>query len=69
MGGGGIEGGQLVGETDRDGVDVIDREVGVMDIIATMAKAMEIDLATSYTTPNGRPIKVVDGGKPIAELF
>jgi hypothetical protein len=69
MGGAGLKGGQLVGETDRDGVEVVDREVGVMDIIATMAQAMEIDLATSYTTPNGRPMKVVDGGKPISELF
>jgi hypothetical protein len=29
---------------------------------------MGIDMATSFTTPNGRPLKVVDGGKPIAEL-
>ena len=40
-----------------------------MDLIATMTKAMGIDLDTQYTTPRGRPIKVVDGGKPIAELI
>jgi hypothetical protein len=39
-----------------------------MDLIATMAKGLGIDLATQYTTPRGRPIKVVDGGKPIAGL-
>lgn len=64
-----MKGGQLVGSTDKDGVDVVDREVGVMDLIASMSKAMGIDLATQYTTPRGRPIKVVDGGKPLTELF
>jgi hypothetical protein len=28
-----------------------------------------IDLSTQYTTPRGRPIKVVDDGKPISELI
>lgn len=69
MGGGGIKGGQLVGSTDKDGIDVNGPETGVMDIIATMTKGLGIDLATRYTTPNGRPVKLVDGGKPIKELF
>jgi Protein of unknown function (DUF1501) len=69
MGGGGIKGGLVVGATDKDGVDVTDRPVGVMDVIATMTRVMGIDLATQYTTPRGRPYKVVDGGKPIAELI
>ncbi len=69
MGGGGMKGGQLIGATDKDGIEIVDHEVGVMDLIGTMAQAMGIDVATQYTTPNGRPIKVVDGGKPIAELF
>jgi hypothetical protein len=68
MGGGGIKGGQTVGDTDKDGIDVVDRPVGVMDIVATMCKTMGIDLATQYTTPRGRPMKVVDGGAPIKEL-
>jgi hypothetical protein len=68
MGGGGMKGGQAVGDTDKDGVDIVDRPVGVMDIVATMTKTMGIDLATQYTTPRGRPMKVVDGGAPIAEL-
>ena len=69
MGGGGLKGGQTVGATDKDGVEIVDRELGVMDVIATMAKAMDIDLSTQYTTPNGRPFKVVDSGKPISELI
>jgi hypothetical protein len=69
MGGGGLKGGQVVGSTDKDGIDITDKPVGVMDVIATMTKAMGIDLATQYTTPLGRPYKVVDGGKPIADLI
>lgn len=69
MGGAGIKGGQVVGETDKDGVDIVDRPVGVMDVIATMTKAMGIPLDTQYTTPRGRPSKVVDGGEPIKELI
>jgi hypothetical protein len=69
MGGGGIRGGQVIGATDKDGVEVTDQPVGVMDLIATMTQSMGINLDTQYTTPRGRPFKVVDGGKPIRELF
>ena len=47
----------------------LDRPVGPMDVIATMTKAMGLDLATQWTTPRGRPIKLVDGGTPIQELI
>lgn len=69
MGGGGLKGGQVVGATDKDGVDIVDKPVGVMDVIATMTKAMGIPLNTQYTTPLGRPMKIVDGGKPVSELI
>jgi uncharacterized protein (DUF1501 family) len=69
IGGGGLKGGKVIGSTDTDGVDITDHPVGVMDLIATMAKSMGIDPDTQYTTPRGRPIKVADGAKPIAELF
>ena len=69
MGGGGMKGGKVIGATDKDGIEIIDQPVGVMDLVATMTKAMGIDVSTHYTTPRGRPIKVVEGGKPIDELF
>ena len=69
MGGGGLKGGQAIGATDKDGIEIIDKPVGVMDVIATMTKAMGIPLTTQYTTPLGRPIKIVDDGKPIADLI
>jgi hypothetical protein len=69
LGGGGIKGGQAVGDTDKDGIDIVDRPVGPMDLIATMTRAMGIDLSTQWTTPRGRPIKLVDAGTPIKELI
>jgi hypothetical protein len=69
VGGGGLKGGQVIGATDADGMDIIDHPIGVMDLIATMTKTMGINVETQYTTPRGRPIKVVDGGKPIKELI
>ncbi len=68
VGGAGIKGGQTVGATDKDGVDVVDRPVGVMDLIATLTKSMGIKIDTQYTTPRGRPMKIVDGGAPLKEL-
>ena len=69
VGGGGMKNGQAIGATDKDGVDVVDRPIGVMDLIATLTKTMGINVATQYTTPRGRPHKVVDGGQPIKELI
>jgi hypothetical protein len=69
LGGAGTRGGQVVGATDRDGVDIQDRELGVMDLVATMTRAMGIPLETQYTTPRGRPYWIVDKGTPISELF
>ncbi len=69
MAGGGIKGGQAIGATSADGMEIADKPLKVMDIVATMSKAMGLNLDTIYTTPNGRPSKLVDGGAPVAELF
>ena len=45
VGGGGMKDGQVIGATDKDGVDVVDRPIGVMDLIATMTKTMGINVA------------------------
>ncbi len=69
VGGGGMKNGQAVGATDKDGVDIVNKPIGVMDLIATLTKSMGINLEQQYTTPLGRPIKIVNGGKPVQELF
>lgn len=69
LGGAGMTGGQVIGATDTDGVEVTDRELTITDLFATMTQAMGIDPNTKYTTPLGRPYWIVEGGMPISELF
>ena len=68
MAGGGIRGGQVIGETDKAGVEVVSHPVGVHDLLQTVCKTLKIDAAKENMSPIGRPIKIVDGGKPISEL-
>ncbi len=50
LGGGGMKNGQAIGATDKDGFEIVDHPIGVMDLIATLTKTMGINLATQYTT-------------------
>jgi uncharacterized protein (DUF1501 family) len=69
LGGGGIKGGQVVGSTTPDGMEVKDRRVGVADFYATICTALGIDPTKENISPEGRPISLVDrGGSPIQEL-
>jgi hypothetical protein len=69
VGGGGMKNGQVIGATDKDGVDVVNRPIGVGDVIATMTKNMGMNVDAQYTTPRGRPMKMFEVGKPIKELY
>lgn len=69
MAGGGIRGGQVVGASTPDGSEPADRPVGVNDLLATTCKALRIDASKENMSPVGRPIRIVDGGKPVAELL
>lgn len=69
MAGGGIRGGQVIGETDRDGVGATRDPVSVPDLFCSICKAVQIDPARENMSPIGRPMKIVDGGRPIDALF
>jgi uncharacterized protein (DUF1501 family) len=69
LAGGGIQGGQVIGSTDEAGTDVVDRPVGPTDLLQTFCKSLQIDPSFENIAPNGRPIKIVDGGTPVSELF
>ena len=61
LAGGGIRGGQVVGKTDRDAAEVVERPISVVDFLATVCTILRID----YTRPNRapgieRPIPIVD---------
>jgi uncharacterized protein (DUF1501 family) len=69
MAGGGIRGGQFVGNTGVDGEEVKDRPVDVPDLLATVVKALGIEPTKQNITDN-RPIRIVDlKAKPIKEIL
>jgi len=69
MAGGGIKGGQVIGSSDEDGVMPKDRPVKVADLHASICHALGIDHNKEVMTPLQRPMKLVDNGKPVMELF
>ena len=69
LAGGGIKGGQLIGATDKHAAEVTDRPISVEDFSATIFTALGVDIHGVNHTPEGRPIAIVNGGKPVAEAF
>ena len=68
--GGGIPGGQVVGKTDKEGAEVVERPISALDFLATVCTVLGIDHAKENQTPIGRPIRIVEkGSKPITELL
>ena len=73
LGGGGIRGGTVVGESDERGAYVKDRMVTIGDLFATLYKALGIDWSKEYMHPIERPLKIANSiddktGEPIKEL-
>jgi hypothetical protein len=69
MAGGGVKGGRVIGATSADGTEVVERPVTVADLFQTFCHALQIDAKKENDTAIGRPIKVVEGGAPVKELF
>jgi Protein of unknown function (DUF1501) len=69
LAGGGVKGGQVIGASNADGTSVTDHPVTVPDLLASLCHALKVDPAKETMTPIGRPIKIVDGGKPVGGLF
>jgi len=68
LAGAGMPRGAVIGKTDAKGDSPADRPVTPSDLAATVYTALGIDPNYQYETPDGRPIRLVDGGKPLAEL-
>jgi hypothetical protein len=69
LAGGGIKGGRVIGGTSPDGTDVKDRPVTVADLFCTFCHALKTNPRKENIGTLGRPIKIVDGGAPVKELF
>jgi hypothetical protein len=69
LAGGGIRGGQVIGSTSDGGNDITNRPVGVADLFCSFCRALDINPRKENMTPIGRPIRIVDGGQAVRELF
>ena len=70
LGGAGIRGGQALGSTGEDGMQVVDRPVKVPELYATICAALGIDPASENISPEGRPVGLVDeDAEPVEELL
>lgn len=67
--GGGVQGGQVIGATNRRGEHPVRRQVGPWDLIATIYCHLGIDVkGLTVPDPTGRPIPILPEGEPIPEL-
>ena len=69
LAGGGVKGGQVIGSSAADGTEVKDRPVTVPDLMSSICKSLGVDATKENQTAIGRPIRIVEGGKPVQELF
>jgi uncharacterized protein (DUF1501 family) len=69
LAGSGVRGGRVIGATSATGQDVTARPVTVPDLFCTFCQALGINPRRETITPIGRPIRIVDGGEPVRELF
>lgn len=69
MAGGGVKGGQVLGESDSTGSMPLNDGYSPDDVAASFYHALGIDHSTEYHTNTGRPVMIVRDGKVIPELF
>jgi uncharacterized protein (DUF1501 family) len=70
LAGGGIRGGRVVGRTSADGTEVAERPVDSQDFLATIGRALGIDITRQNDSNVGRPIRITEpGAHPIQEVL
>lgn len=69
LSGGGIKTGQIVGATTADGGEPAERPLLPGHLLATIYRVLGIDPEMTFPDRQNRPIRIVDVGEPIAELF
>jgi hypothetical protein len=67
--GGGLKMGQVVGESSGKAEVPKTTPITPQDLMATVFQVLGLPLDLQYVDPTGRPVSMVDGGKPIAELL
>ena len=67
--GAGVQGGRVIGATDKNGAFVTDRPVRPADVCWTIYESLGIDPAKELRTPEGRPVSILAEGGAIKELY
>ncbi len=65
----GVKGGQVIGATDANGVEVKERPVTVPDLFCTFCKVLGINPRKENQSNVGRPVKIVEGGQVVGEVL
>jgi hypothetical protein len=61
LAGAGVPGGQIVGESDKEGMYVKDRPVEVPDLMASILHKVGVNYEKEYVSNIGRPLKIAEG--------
>lgn len=69
LAGAGVRGGTVLGQSDKDAAYAVTPPYHPEDLAATIYHALGIDSEIRLPDPFGRPIGIVEDGKPIRELF
>ena len=69
VGGGGLQGGRVVGSSDARAERPADNPYGPEDLSATMYTLLGINPDDEFYTPEGRPVKIANNGRVIRELL
>jgi uncharacterized protein (DUF1501 family) len=67
--GGGVVGGRVIGASDARAEAPATRPITPEDMAATIYKTLGVDYSEVYYDPLGRPLPILDSGRPIREIL
>lgn len=67
--GAGVQGGNVIGATDKEGSRVIDAPVAPADVAFTVFDSLGIDPHHQLHTPDGRPVEILDQGQVVEAIY
>lgn len=69
LAGGGLKSGRVVGATNHKGEHPVERSFSPADVLATVYRQLGVDPAQKFLNASGRPVAILDHGKPIQDLL
>jgi uncharacterized protein (DUF1501 family) len=67
--GAGVRGGQVIGQTDKQGAYVTRRPIAPADVAWTVYDAVGVDPTRHLQAADGRPVEILDKGDVVKELY